>query len=151
MADPTTEPDSASSIPISSHGTNRWPHHLCQCLECSSLFFFRGFTSTNPPAPPTTSNDKERFHEYIMKVNKLVVANEHVSNKDHILYLLAGLGLKYNSFGMSLTTNTNPITIDDITSMLLSHELILENQHLKEPHIVSANIAARTQNFTRNF
>ncbi|KAL6322818.1 hypothetical protein AAG906_020818 [Vitis piasezkii] len=84
--------------------------------------------------------------EYLLKiksiVDNLVAIGENITKQDRILYLLAGLGAEYNSFIISVTSGHEPLSLEEIHSMLLTHENRLEQQHItEETNLLQANIA----------
>ena len=71
--------------------------------------------------------------EYLLKVkfvaNNLVAIGESISEHDHVLYLLGGLVVDYNSFVVSITSRHEPLYLAEIHSMLLTYEHCLEQQN----------------------
>ncbi|XP_047331239.1 uncharacterized protein LOC124934779 [Impatiens glandulifera] len=80
--------------------------------------------------------------EYLQKIksiiDSLVGAVQNISQQDFILYVLGGLGPKYESLTIAVTTRTDPIAIEDLQGMLLTHEIRLESLHSNSP---TANLA----------
>ncbi|XP_047342835.1 uncharacterized protein LOC124946318 [Impatiens glandulifera] len=80
--------------------------------------------------------------EYLPKIksiiDSLVGAGKNISQQDFILYALGGLGPEYESLTVAVTTHTDPITIEDLQRMLLTHEIRLESLHSNSP---TANLA----------
>ncbi|XP_043703648.1 uncharacterized protein LOC122653773 [Telopea speciosissima] len=58
--------------------------------------------------------------------DSLAAANHPVDDSDLILYILGGLGAGYESFATAILTRTDPISSEDLHSLLLSHELHLD-------------------------
>eukprot|EP00261_Vitis_vinifera_P036785 XP_019078028.1 PREDICTED: dr1-associated corepressor homolog [Vitis vinifera] len=93
----------------------------------------------------TTKKGGLSMMEYLLKI-KSIVANllaigENITEQDRILYLLAGLGAEYNSFVITVTSGHEPLSLEEIHSMLLTHENRLEQQHtIEETNLLQANI-----------
>ena len=68
--------------------------------------------------------------KYLFKIKKIVdnlsAIEEYVTEQDHILHILGGLGYEYNSFVISITSRTDAPNLDDINSLLLANESRLE-------------------------
>ena len=71
--------------------------------------------------------------DYIMKLKTLVdnlsAIGEYVSEKDHILQILGGLGADYNSIVASLTVREEEISLSSVHSIFLTPERRLESQN----------------------
>ncbi|CBI25270.3 unnamed protein product, partial [Vitis vinifera] len=84
----------------------------------------------------TTKKGGLSMMEYLLKiksiVDNLLAIGENITEQDRILYLLAGLGAKYNSFVITVTSGHEPLSLEEIHSMLLTHENRLEQQHTTE-------------------
>ncbi|KAF7805093.1 Retrovirus-related Pol polyprotein from transposon TNT 1-94 [Senna tora] len=65
-------------------------------------------------------------NEYLLKIKKLVDAlfsvGSPVSEADHIEAILEGLSEEYNSFVVSVTSRSDPYTVDEIESLLVAQE-----------------------------
>ena len=72
--------------------------------------------------------------DYILKlktlVDNLAAIGEPVTNRDHILQLLGGLGADYNSIVASLTTREDEVSLHSVHTILLTHEQCLESSKL---------------------
>ena len=83
--------------------------------------------------------------EYLLKiksiVDNLVAIGENITKQDRILYLLAGLRAEYNSFVISVTSGHESLSLEEIHSMLLTHENRLEQQTTEETNLMQVNIA----------
>ena len=84
--------------------------------------------------------------EYLLKiksiVDNLLAIGENITEQDWILYLLAGLRAKYNSFVITITSGHEPLSLEEIHSMFLTHENRLEQQHTtEETNLLQANFA----------
>ena len=83
--------------------------------------------------------------EYLLKikfiVDNLVAIGENFTEQDRILYLLAGLRAEYNSFVISVTSGHESLSLEEIHSMLLTHENRLEQQTTEETNLLQANTA----------
>ncbi|XP_043687482.1 uncharacterized protein LOC122638694 [Telopea speciosissima] len=58
--------------------------------------------------------------------DSLAAASHPVPDNDLILYILGGLGPGYEPFVTAITTRADPISSEDLHSLLLSHELHLD-------------------------
>lgn len=86
--------------------------------------------------------------DYTLKVktlaDQLAAIQEHVSDRDLVLYLLAGLGADYNSFIVSVTSKSKALSFAQVSSLLLGHESRLEHQLSADENTpVIANVAQR--------
>lgn len=68
--------------------------------------------------------------EYLLKVNtivdNLVAIKESISEQDQILYLLEALDIDHNSFVVSMISRHETLSVEEIHSMLFTHEHCLE-------------------------
>ena len=92
--------------------------------------------------------------DYTLKVKTLAyhiaAIQEHISDRDLVLYLLAGLGPDYNSFIVSVTSKSKAMSFSHVSSLLLAHESRLESQlSIDDTTPVVANLAQRNNNFSR--
>lgn len=75
-------------------------------------------------------------------VDRLSSIGEQVSLKDHICYILAGLGLEYNSFVTSIQHRVELPFFDDVRALLLAYEYRLDSQNSVDTlNTVQANFA----------
>ena len=78
----------------------------------------------------TAKKGRQSMLKYLFKIKKIVdnlsTIEEYVTEQDHILYILGGLGYEYNSFVMSITSHTDAPNLDDINSLMLAYESLLE-------------------------
>ncbi|KAJ9682724.1 hypothetical protein PVL29_018620 [Vitis rotundifolia] len=93
----------------------------------------------------TTKKGGLSMMEYLLKiksiVDNLLAIGENITEQHRILYLLAGLGAEYNLFVISVTSGHEPLSLEEIHSMLLTHENRLEQQHTtEETNLLQANI-----------
>ncbi|KAI0499725.1 hypothetical protein KFK09_017933 [Dendrobium nobile] len=69
----------------------------------------------------------QNMTQYLSEIKSLVdqiaVAGSSVDNEDVILYILKGLPTSYQSFKTSIRTMLNPISLDNLYSLLLSEEI----------------------------
>lgn len=76
-------------------------------------------------------------------------AGERVSDDNHILHILTGLGQEYNSVMVSLTSRVEPCTLREVKALLLSYESRLEMTEQSNISIEgsspSANMVSQTQ------
>lgn len=100
--------------------------------------------------------------DYILKlknmVDNLVAIRESVHNRDHILQLLGGLGVEYNSIMVSLTAREDEVSLHMTHSILLTYEQHLILQNSIEGNVISANLTTmlsyhhkNRRNSNRNF
>ena len=92
--------------------------------------------------------------DYTLKVknlaDQLAAIQEKVSDRDLVLYLLAGLGADFNSFIVSVTSKSKALSFGQVSSLLLAHESRLEQQLSTDEHAtVIANVAQRNFNHSR--
>ncbi|XP_047339815.1 uncharacterized mitochondrial protein AtMg00810-like [Impatiens glandulifera] len=75
--------------------------------------------------------------DYLQKIKSIIDslagAGKNISQQNFILYALGGLGPKYESLPVAVTTRTDPIAIEDLQGMLLTHEIRLELLHSNSP------------------
>ena len=77
--------------------------------------------------------------------NELATANAALTDDEVLSYLLSGLPAEYDPFVTSMTTKTDPITLDDVYAHLMAFEA-RQLQHQAELQLnagVSANYAGR--------
>lgn len=68
------------------------------------------------------------FHQFTTLVDTLAAIDQPLNKFEIVYFLLAGLGLDYDSFVTSVTTRVDPLLIEDLYGHLLAHELWLEHQ-----------------------
>lgn len=70
------------------------------------------------------------MREYLNKIkgccDVLNASGHFVSNEDQILYILSGLGQEYNPVVVSVSSKVDPISVGDVSALLLSFEARLE-------------------------
>ena len=73
---------------------------------------------------------------YVLKLkniaNKLASIGEPVSDRDQLIYLFQGLGAEYNPFETSFNARFDQPIIEEVHSLLLSFNLILQRQNIVE-------------------
>ncbi|CAA0842052.1 Unknown protein [Striga hermonthica] len=78
----------------------------------------------------TLKKGSSTMREFLGKVkaccDSLGVAGEPVSEQNHILYILAGLGSEYNPVVVAVTSRVEPYTLNELYAMLLSLESRLD-------------------------
>lgn len=52
-----------------------------------------------------------------------------IPDNDLVSYILSGLGAEFNSFVVTLTTRSDPISLSDLHGFLLAHEKLFFSQH----------------------
>ncbi|PKU71951.1 Retrovirus-related Pol polyprotein from transposon TNT 1-94 [Dendrobium catenatum] len=74
--------------------------------------------------------------QYLDQVKKIVdsiaAAGLTVDTEDIVLYILNGLPAMYNPFKTAIRTSLQPISLDDLYSLLCSEEINLHHQHNQE-------------------
>ncbi|XP_047310776.1 uncharacterized protein LOC124914304 [Impatiens glandulifera] len=92
--------------------------------------------------PQTVKKGSLLMAEYLQKIKSIIDslagAEQNISQQDFIIYALGGLGPEYESLTIAVTTRTDPIAIEDLQGMLLTHEIRLESLHSNSP---TANFA----------
>lgn len=58
--------------------------------------------------------------------DKLSAISEPISHKDHISYILEGLGVEYNAFVTSIQNKGDIPMLEDVITLLLSYDYRLE-------------------------
>ena len=83
--------------------------------------------------------------EYFLKIQQCVNALALVSKlpNDYILHILAGLGPAYESMISIISTRTNSLFIQDITSLLLTKKLCIKCTISVECSLPSTNLVAQ--------
>ena len=68
----------------------------------------------------------KKISEFLLQIKRIVdslnVIDELVYEKDHVMYILGGLGTNYLSFVVSITSRTQPIRLEELHSLFLAHE-----------------------------
>lgn len=82
--------------------------------------------------------------------DKLSAIGEPISHKDHISYILEGLGAKYNPFVTSIQNRVDIPTLEDVRTLLLSYDYRLEKQNFVDQlNNIQANLTRL--HFNQNF
>ncbi|KAK6131035.1 hypothetical protein DH2020_035223 [Rehmannia glutinosa] len=100
----------------------------------------------------------QTMREFLSKikgcVDALKATGEKISQEEHLMYIMSGLGSDYNSVMVSVTSKTEPISIAEVTSLLLTFEARLER--IEAGHFGvegshhTVNIATQNSNFNRS-
>jgi len=70
------------------------------------------------------------------------MAGQPLKCDDVVSYVLAGLGHEYDSFVSSIYARNDPVTLEEVYSLLIVTESRLTRHHLSTPApLVEANIA----------
>jgi hypothetical protein len=86
----------------------------------------------------------EYFQKFTKLVDTLAAIAKPLDEDDITSFLLGGLNSDYDSFVTSVTTQVDPISIDDLYSHLLAHEARLEHNNTSPDLSVSGvHIASR--------
>lgn len=87
------------------------------------------------------------MREYLSKmkacIDILFSAGHRLSVEDQILHILAGLGSEYDPVVVSVTTRSEPFTLNDVSSLLLSFEARLDrgtNNSTNDSNLPSINL-----------
>ncbi|KAK0591018.1 hypothetical protein LWI29_034531 [Acer saccharum] len=79
--------------------------------------------------------------------NKFAAIGELLSYRDHLGYLLEGLGAEYNSFVTSIHNRTDQPSIENVHSLLMSYEYKLEKQNsIDQLNFAQANLLSFQEN-----
>ncbi|KAL0008672.1 hypothetical protein SO802_010174 [Lithocarpus litseifolius] len=82
------------------------------------------------------------FHQFTTLVDTLAAIDQPLNDFKLISFLLAGLGLDYDSFVTLVTAKVDPLFIEELYGHLLAHEIHLEQQQpAVDLTIVGANFA----------
>lgn len=102
----------------------------------------------------TTKKGSLSMLDYILKlknmVDNLVAIRESVHNRDHILQLLGGLGVEYNSIMVSLTAREDEVSLHTTHSILLTYEQHLIFQNSIEGNVISVNLTTMSSYHHKN-
>lgn len=81
------------------------------------------------------SSINEFFQRAKSLADCLATISNPVSSNDHLLYVLANLGSEYEAFITAITTrlDVDTLSLGDVHSMLLSHEIWLQHHHQPPP------------------
>ena len=74
------------------------------------------------------SSVADYFHQFTTLVDTLAAIDQALNEFEIVSFLLAGLGLDYDSSLTSVTTRVDPLSIEDLYRHLLAHEIRLEQQ-----------------------
>lgn len=90
--------------------------------------------------------DSLTITQYLVKFkdifDKLSAISEPISHKDHISYILDGLGVEYNAFVTSIQNRGDIPTLEDVRTLLLSYDYRLERQNsVDQLNNIQANLA----------
>lgn len=70
------------------------------------------------------------IEDYILKMrnlaNSFIMAGQTISDEELILYVLRGLGFKYNFVVVNLTSRQDTITLQEAQFLLQTHEMLFE-------------------------
>ena len=92
--------------------------------------------------------------DYILKLKNLVdnltAIGEPVHNRDHILQLLGGLGVEYNSIVASLIAREDEVSLHMAHSIMLTYEQRLNLQNSTEDNVIFANLTTTSSYHHKN-
>ncbi|KAL5570866.1 hypothetical protein UlMin_020463 [Ulmus minor] len=96
----------------------------------------------------------KKMSEFLLHIKKIAdnlnAINETVSEKDHVMYILGGLGSDYLSFVVSITSRSHPVKLEELHSLLLAHEQRIDQfTSVGENSILSANLASRQNHYSK--
>lgn len=150
----------SESILVSMVGLNN-SYDMWQCLEVNFSSQSKARIMQHKVQLQNLKKGSLNMREYLNKVkaccDTLAAAGQKLSEEDQILHILAGLGSEYDAVMVSITSKTEPFSLKDVSSLLLSYESRLEttNQVSVEASLPSANIAvpnhAKRGNFIPQF
>uniref|UniRef100_A0A803Q3J9 Integrase catalytic domain-containing protein n=1 Tax=Cannabis sativa TaxID=3483 RepID=A0A803Q3J9_CANSA len=93
----------------------------------------------------STKKGSSTVDDYILKMkgyaDHLAAAGQAISDEDLALYILGGLGSEYESIVVSLTSRSEPLTLQELQFMLHSHEVRLQQLSAIALQNVQANLA----------
>ncbi|KAA8539386.1 hypothetical protein F0562_026078 [Nyssa sinensis] len=87
------------------------------------------------------------FQQFTNLTDTLAAVDQPLNNYELVYFLLAGLGLDYDSFVTSVTTKGEPLSLEDLYGHLLAHEKRLE-QHQAAVDLTVANANFTSRNTT---
>ena len=74
----------------------------------------------------SSQKGSKKMSEFLLQIKKIVdslnAINEPISEKDHVMYILGGLGTDYLSFVVSITSHSQPVKMEELHSLFLAHE-----------------------------
>lgn len=74
--------------------------------------------------------------------DKFSAIGEPLSYRDHLAYILEGLGTEYNLFVTSIQNRSDQLSLADVRSLLLGYDARLEKQSsMDQLNLVQANLA----------
>ena len=80
------------------------------------------------------------FHKFTNLIDTFAAVDQPLPPYEALSFLLAGLGSKYDSLVTPIKTQLHPMSLDDLYSHMLSHELrLIQNQPIVDLSNVSAN------------
>ncbi|KAL0928192.1 hypothetical protein M5K25_000062 [Dendrobium thyrsiflorum] len=74
-------------------------------------------------------------------VNKISAAGSNIDAEDIILYTLNGLPPTYNAFKTYIRTMLNPISLEDLYSLLISEEINIQAESSRNNNLPNPNLA----------
>ena len=84
------------------------------------------------------------FHRFTNLADTLAAVDHPLNDIEMISFLLAGLGSDYDSFVTSVNTHVEPLSLEDLYSHLLAHELrLIQNQPSVDLSVDAANYAQK--------
>ncbi|PKU75736.1 Retrovirus-related Pol polyprotein from transposon TNT 1-94 [Dendrobium catenatum] len=75
---------------------------------------------------------RQYLNQIKILVDNIAAAGSVVDTEDIVLYILNGLSPTYNAFKTAIRTSLQPISLDDLYSLLCNEEINLQHQQLKE-------------------
>ncbi|KAI9168819.1 hypothetical protein LWI28_002467 [Acer negundo] len=94
--------------------------------------------------------------EYVKKTktftDNLAAIGELVPPKKHIMQPLSGLGPDFNPIVSTINARADQPPLEEVYSLLLSHEFLLEKQNSSEPtNVLQANFTSLQKKFQKPF
>ena len=102
----------------------------------------------------TTKKGSLSMMDYNLKLKNLtdhlVAIGELVHDRDHILQLLGGLGVEYNSIVASLVAREDEVSLHTVHNILLTYQQCLNLQNSTENNVISTNLTTTSSNHHNN-
>ena len=96
----------------------------------------------------SSQKGSKKMSEFLLQIKKIVdslnAINKLVSEKDHVMYILGGLGTDYLSFVVSITSRSQAVKLEELHSLLLAHEQRIDKLHtIEDTSTLASNFASR--------
>jgi len=114
---------------------------LCQTFTSTARARTMSLHYKLATAKKGSSSITDYFHCIKQISATLVVAKQPLNDYEFTFYLLASLGPEYDPLITSITTQVEPLTMDDFLGHLLAHEMRIE-KHIQPEPLLAANLAS---------